>query len=149
MSVYKNQKTGKWYCIFRVTDWTGKRKQIKKSGFARRADALEYERNYMAKEAGSLEMTFGDLVALYMANARAGRPGGGAGAGRRRGQSGSAPGAGRGWPGAGGGAGGPLFQRGLYYLVKAKGDFDARKIYTVTAVAGAVIVAAGIAGLVL
>ena len=71
MSVYKNAKTGKWYCIFRVTDWTGKRKQIKKSGFARRADALEYERNYMAKEAGSLEMTFGALVDLYMADARA------------------------------------------------------------------------------
>lgn len=71
MSVYKNQKTGKWYCIFRVTDWTGKRKQIKKSGFTRRADALEYERNYMAKEAGSLEMTFGDLVDLYMADAKA------------------------------------------------------------------------------
>jgi len=68
VSVYKNQKTGKWYCIFRVTDWTGKRKQIKKSGFARRADALEYERNYTAKEAGSLEMTFGALVDLYMAD---------------------------------------------------------------------------------
>lgn len=71
MSVYKNSKTGKWYCIFRVTDWTGKRKQIKKSGFARRADALEYERNYTAKEAGSLEMTFGALVDLYMADAKA------------------------------------------------------------------------------
>ena len=71
MSVYKNAKTGKWYCIFRVTDWTGKRKQIKKSGFDRRADALEYERNYTAKEAGALDMTFGALVDLYMADARA------------------------------------------------------------------------------
>jgi integrase len=71
MSVYKNEKTGKWYCIFRVTDWTGKRKQIKKAGFARRADALEYERNYTAKESGSLEMTFGALVELYMADAKA------------------------------------------------------------------------------
>lgn len=71
MSVYKNHKTGKWYCIFRVTDWTGKRKQIKKSGFARRADALEYERNYMAKESGNLDMTFGALVELYMADAKA------------------------------------------------------------------------------
>ena len=26
MPAYKNQKTGEWYCIFRVTDWTGKRK---------------------------------------------------------------------------------------------------------------------------
>ncbi len=71
MSVYKNPKTGKWYCIFRVTDWTGKRKQIKKAGFTRRADALEYERNYMAKERGSLDMTFGALVNLYMADAKA------------------------------------------------------------------------------
>ena len=71
MSVYKNPKTGKWYCIFRVTDWTGKRKQIKKSGFNRRADALEYERNYVAKEKGSLDMTFGALVDLYMADAKA------------------------------------------------------------------------------
>ncbi|MBD9257488.1 MAG: hypothetical protein EGR99_02810 [Faecalibacterium sp.] len=38
MPAYKNQKTGEWYCIFRVTDWTGKRKQIKKSCFARRVD---------------------------------------------------------------------------------------------------------------
>ncbi|MBQ2634020.1 MAG: site-specific integrase [Oscillospiraceae bacterium] len=71
MSVYKNAKTGKWYCIFRVTDWTGKRKQIKKAGFSRRTDALEYERNYTAKESGSLDMTFGTLVDLYMADAKA------------------------------------------------------------------------------
>ena len=71
MSVYKNPKTGKWYCIFRVTDWTGKRKQIKKAGFSRRADAVEYERNYTAKEQGSLDMTFGALVDLYMADAKA------------------------------------------------------------------------------
>lgn len=71
MSVYKNQKTGKWYCIFRVTDWTGKRKQVKKSGFTRRADAQEYERDMLAKEAGNLDMTFGALVDLYMTDAKA------------------------------------------------------------------------------
>ena len=71
MSVYKNPKTGKWYCIFRTVDWTGKRKQIKKSGFTRRADALEYERNYLAKEAGRLDMTMGALLDLYMTDARA------------------------------------------------------------------------------
>lgn len=70
MSVYKNRNTGKWYCIFRVTDWTGKRKQIKKAGFARRSDAIEYERNYTAKEQGSLDMSFGDLADLYMADAK-------------------------------------------------------------------------------
>lgn len=71
MSVYKHPKTGKWYCIFRFDDWRGTRKQIKKSGFNRRADALEWERNYLTKETGSLAMTFGALVELYMADAQA------------------------------------------------------------------------------
>ena len=56
MPAYKNQKTGEWYCIFRVTDWTGKRKQIKKSCFARRADALAYEREYLAKSSLTTKM---------------------------------------------------------------------------------------------
>jgi len=77
--VYKNQKTGKWYCIFRVTNWTGKRKRVKKSGFTRRADALEYERDMLAKESGSLDMTFGALVDLYMADAKGDAGGGVAG----------------------------------------------------------------------
>ena len=59
MPAYKNQKTGEWYCIFRVTDWTGKRKQIKKSCFARRADALAYEREYLVKSSRTTKMKFG------------------------------------------------------------------------------------------
>lgn len=70
MSVYKNTKTGKWYCIFRVTDWTGRRKQVKKSGFARRADAVQYEREYTVKKSGSLDMTFSSMIDIYMADAR-------------------------------------------------------------------------------
>lgn len=70
MSAYKNPKTGEWYCIFRVTDWTGKRKQIKKSCFARRADALAYEREYLAKSSRTTKMKFGSLVELYMADAK-------------------------------------------------------------------------------
>lgn len=54
-----------------MTDWTGKRKQIKKAGFSRRTDALEYERDYLAREQGSLDMTFGALIDLYMADAKA------------------------------------------------------------------------------
>lgn len=46
MSVYKHPKTGKWYCIFRVTETDGTRRQIKKSGFARKGEAKEYERRY-------------------------------------------------------------------------------------------------------
>lgn len=71
MSVYKDPKTGKWEASFRVTDWTGKRKQIHKRGFARRADALEFERESLAKAGGrTAQMTFGNLVDLYMADSK-------------------------------------------------------------------------------
>lgn len=46
------------------------RKQIKKSCFARRADALAYEREYLAKSSLTTKMKFGSLVELYMADAK-------------------------------------------------------------------------------
>ncbi len=70
MSVYKHPKTGKWYCTFRVTDWTGKRKQIKREGFSRRSDALAYERDYVMRESRNLDMSFGALVDIYMNDAK-------------------------------------------------------------------------------
>lgn len=71
MAVFKDPKSGKWETSFRVTDWTGKRKQVHKRGFARRADALEYERNALSKAEGkTTQMTFGALVDLYMEDSK-------------------------------------------------------------------------------
>jgi len=66
MSVYKNEKTGNWYAIFRYTDWQGKRKQKKKEGFKTKKEAQNYEREFLLKEASTPEMTFNSLVELYM-----------------------------------------------------------------------------------
>ena len=66
MSVYKNKKTGKWFTIFRYTDWSGERKQKKKEGFSTKREALEYEREALKKESGGTDMTFGSLYELYM-----------------------------------------------------------------------------------
>ena len=66
MSVYKNEKTGNWYAIFRYTDWQGKRKQKKKEGFKTKKEAQNYEREFLLKETSTPEMNFNSLVELYM-----------------------------------------------------------------------------------
>lgn len=66
MSVYKDNKTGKWFTTFRYTDWTGKRKQVKKAGFALRREALEYEHNFLEKQSKSPDILFKNLYANYI-----------------------------------------------------------------------------------
>jgi hypothetical protein len=39
MAVYKDQKRGTWYAIYRYHDWTGKNVQKMKSGFATKKEA--------------------------------------------------------------------------------------------------------------
>ncbi len=65
MSVYKNENTGKWYTIFRYKDWSGKTIQKKKSGFNLRREALEYERDFLERQAGSSDMKFQNLYQIY------------------------------------------------------------------------------------
>ena len=43
MSVYKDPKTGKWFCMYRIKYIRGKRKQIKKTGFETKELAYKYE----------------------------------------------------------------------------------------------------------
>lgn len=66
MSVYKDKKTNKWYCIFRFTDWTGERKQVKKSGFDYKRQALDYERNYIEQKSNTTGIKFKNLYASYL-----------------------------------------------------------------------------------
>lgn len=66
MSVYKNEKRGTWFVSFRYTDWDGTRKQKKKEGFRTKREALEFEREFLKKQGGGTDMSFGSLVELYM-----------------------------------------------------------------------------------
>lgn len=65
MPVYKDEKRGTWSAEFRYTDWTGKRCRMHKRGFERKKDAQEYEREFLAKQTMSSDMTFASLVSLY------------------------------------------------------------------------------------
>ena len=42
MSVYKDEKTGKWYALTWYHDWKGEGRQKCKRGFETKKDALEY-----------------------------------------------------------------------------------------------------------
>ncbi len=65
MPAYKDEKTSKWKVEFAYKDWTGKRRRVHKRGFERKKDALEYEREFLASQAMSPDMTFASLVELY------------------------------------------------------------------------------------
>jgi len=66
LPVYKDEKRKTWYCAFRYKDWTGTVRQHKKRGFAKRSDAVQYERDFFKKMSGSCDMSFGSMVEIYM-----------------------------------------------------------------------------------
>lgn len=57
-----------WFVSFYFTDWTGKRKQKKKEGFETKKAALEYERDFLERQAATPDMTFSALCDLYLAD---------------------------------------------------------------------------------
>lgn len=65
MPVYKDKKYGTYYSSIYYKDWTGKTKRTTKRGFSTRKEAVEWEATFRVKEAGDLDMTFGDFAELY------------------------------------------------------------------------------------
>ena len=66
MAVIKNHKTGMWEVRTYYKDLTGERKQKTKRGFAKKSEALEWERNFKLKEDQSISMSFKSLVDIYL-----------------------------------------------------------------------------------
>ena len=64
MPAYKDPK-GKWYVSVYYDNWQGVRTRKLKRGFATRKEALEWERIFLMKGKGDLDMTFGAFVELY------------------------------------------------------------------------------------
>lgn len=68
---YKDESTGKWFCKFYYTDYTGKRRQKKKRGFDTKREAVAWEREYLLMQQGRPEMSFESLVRAYKKDAKA------------------------------------------------------------------------------
>lgn len=65
MPAYKNEKTNTWYVSFYYRDFTGTNKKKKKMGFSTKKEAVEWERKFLLKKAGAIEMTFEDFYKVY------------------------------------------------------------------------------------
>ena len=70
MPAYKDEKRGTWYVRFRYTDWTGKRVETTKRGFAKKGDAQKYEDEAKREKTAAAGMTFGELYKIYLEDAR-------------------------------------------------------------------------------
>ena len=66
MSVYKDENSGTWFCVFRYRDFTGKSVQKKKRGFRTKREAKDYENECQRKMDGQSGMTFRSLTELYL-----------------------------------------------------------------------------------
>lgn len=66
MAVIKNNKTGMWEVRTYYKDLTGARKQKTKRGFAKKSEAIEWERNFKLKENQSISMSFQSFVDIYL-----------------------------------------------------------------------------------
>ena len=65
-AVIKTNKTGTWEVRTYYKDLTGARKQKTKRGFAKKSEALEWERNFKLKEDQSISMSFKSFVDIYL-----------------------------------------------------------------------------------
>lgn len=66
MPVYKDSKTGLWFCKFYYTDYTGKKKQKFKRGFKLQREAKEWEHAFLEHMQGTPDMTFKSLYDHYI-----------------------------------------------------------------------------------
>lgn len=66
MAVYKDSKTNTWRAVYRYTDWTGKKKQTQKRGFATKKEAQAWEREQLSKAKSDLDMTLESFVCIYI-----------------------------------------------------------------------------------
>lgn len=65
MPVYKDTKRNTWYAKFRYKNWKGEVKCTTKRGFPTKRDALQFERDFQQRQAGDLNMNFGQFVQVY------------------------------------------------------------------------------------
>lgn len=70
MPAYKDEKHGTYYASFYYTDYTGVKKKKLKRGFAKKRDALEWERQFLMQKNADLRMTFGEFLEIYRTDKR-------------------------------------------------------------------------------
>nr|WP_330367302.1 Arm DNA-binding domain-containing protein [Peptoanaerobacter stomatis] len=62
MSASKDKERGTWKIYLRYVDWQGMKQIHTKRGFARKREALEYEREFLASKSRDLNMLLSHLL---------------------------------------------------------------------------------------
>ena len=65
MPAYKEKDRNTWTVKFQYKNWEGTKKWVTKRGFATKRDALQFERDFLARQSGNLDMSFEDFVEVY------------------------------------------------------------------------------------
>lgn len=66
MGTYRDEnKNGTWYCKFSYVNWKGEKLYKKKRGFSTKKEALNWEKEFLSQQAGTVEMTFREFFELY------------------------------------------------------------------------------------
>ncbi len=66
MPAYKDSSKNTWTAKFKHKNWSGEVKWVTKRGFSTKREALQYERDFLARLSGNLDMTFADFVKVYL-----------------------------------------------------------------------------------
>lgn len=70
MSVSRNQKTGLWDVQTWYRTYEGERRKKHRRGFKTKAEAKQWERDFLLRAEGSPSMAFADFAALYLADVK-------------------------------------------------------------------------------
>ena len=66
MGAYRDKnKNGTWYCKFSYVNWKGEKLNKKKREFSTKKEALNWEKEFLSQQAGTVEMTFREFFKLY------------------------------------------------------------------------------------
>lgn len=65
MPVYKEKGRNSWTVKIKHKNWSGEIKWVTKRGFSTKREALHYERDFLARQSGNLDMYFADFVKVY------------------------------------------------------------------------------------
>jgi integrase len=68
MPVYRDSARGTWFVRYRYTNWKNERKCSTKRGFQKKQQAVQWEREFLLKQAGELDMDFRSFSELYLEN---------------------------------------------------------------------------------
>lgn len=70
MPAYKDEKKGTWFVQCSYRDYTGSRIRTTKRGFSTRREALRWEKEFILKKEGALNMTMAAFYELYEADVK-------------------------------------------------------------------------------